>query len=264
LKTVNQNCDNGAARQIEPAHQSLGQGNTKFKLREAVADNLIVRRALRRVEESHEQENHMAHTSHKSYSRHSTHSSGWLDPKSEAETLTRRAFFSQEEYPELAFIRNEWRTIRDEGRNLRDSMIWIEDRRTAGQVWAFAPLLMEEGQRTPDRDRLCEFLRARAPRTMTILRDIPTLLGCGFSLLLAQGRIGTHDHTRPFVTAILGLSSADPSWIKVGSETQFIRKGELVIFDYTLPHEVVNESSVDRLALLILLPNKSLAGQTKG
>jgi aspartyl/asparaginyl beta-hydroxylase (cupin superfamily) len=135
-------------------------------------------------------------------------------------------------------------------------MMWVDDNRTAGKVWAFGPLMLEEGDRTPERDQLSEMMRGRATRTMALLGEIPTLLGCGFSLLLAQSRIDKHTHSMPFVTALLGLSPANPCWITVGSDSQRICEGEFTIFDYTLPHEVTNDSGVDRLALLILLPNK--------
>jgi aspartyl/asparaginyl beta-hydroxylase (cupin superfamily) len=170
----------------------------------------------------------------------------------------RHEFFPAGDYPELDPVRSEWREIRDEALSLQPAMMWIEDNRTTGKVWAFGPLLLEEGDRTRDRDHLSDLMRRRATRTMTLLRQIPTLLGCGFSLLVAHSRIDKHVHSMPFVTAILGLSRADPCWITVGSETERIREGELTIFDYTQPHEVVNASDVDRLALLVLLPNKSL------
>lgn len=167
------------------------------------------------------------------------------------------AFFPSSDYPELAHVRSEWREIREEARSLLPTMMWVEDYRTVGKVWAFGPLLLEEGDRTPDRELLCAFMRQRATRTMTLLHEVPTLLGCGFSLLLAGGRIGEHVHSRPFVTAILGLSAAHPCWITVGAETRPIQEGEFTIFDYTQPHEVVNASDADRLALLVLVPNKS-------
>lgn len=170
------------------------------------------------------------------------------------------AFFPAEDYPELTAVRSSWREIRDEGRRLIPQMIWVEDERTAGRVWAFGPLLLEVGDRSSTRDRLSALMRRRATRTMTVLRQLPNLLGCGFSLLLAGGRIGEHVHSGPSVTAILGLTPAQSCWITVGTETRAIREGELTIFDYAQPHAVVNAGDVDRLALLILLPNKSVPG----
>lgn len=167
------------------------------------------------------------------------------------------AFFPAGDYPELELVRSEWREIREEALSLVPAMMWLEDDRTTGKVWALGPLILEEGDRTPDRDVLADVMRRQATRTMTLLHQIPTLLGCAFSLLVARSRIDKHIHSMAFITAILGLSPADPCWIRIGSETQRIREGELTIFDYTQPHEVVNASDVDRLALLILLPNKS-------
>lgn len=170
----------------------------------------------------------------------------------------RPAFLPIINYPELEPIRSEWREIREEAVSLRSSMMWVEDNRTKGRVWAFGPLMLERGDRTVERDYLSDIMRRRATRTMELLYQLPTLLGCGFSLLLANSRIDKHTHSMPFVTAILGLSYANPCWITVGTESKRICEGELTIFDYTQPHEVVNASMVDRLALLVLLPNKNL------
>ena len=137
-------------------------------------------------------------------------------------------------------------------------MMWIEDERTNERAWSFGPLVLEEAARKPHRDQLCEALRVKTPHTMKILQDVPRLLACGFSLLRAHSRIRMHSHVDPCVTASLCLSPADPCWITVGSEMRHFHQGELVVFDFTLPHEIVNASSTDRLALLILLPNKSL------
>ena len=175
-----------------------------------------------------------------------------------SDTLTRPAFYSSEEYPELTSACSEWREIRDEGWGIRSEMMWIEDERTDDRAWSFGPLVVEEAARTSDRNRLCEALRVKTPHTMKILRDIPGLLACGFSLLRAHSRIRMHSHVDPCVTASLCLSPADPCWITAGCETRHFYQGELIIFDFTLPHEIVNDSSTDRLALLMLLPNKSL------
>ena len=175
-----------------------------------------------------------------------------------SDPLIRRAFFSAKEYPELSMVCSEWRAIRDEGRDIRSDMMWIEDERTNKRTWSFGPLIVEEAAKTPHRSQLCDTLRIKTPRTMKMVRDIPGLLACGFSLVRAHSRIRRHSHVDPCVTASLCLSSADPCWIRVGAETRRFHPGELIVFDFTLPHEIVNESSTDRLNLLILLPNKSL------
>src|SRR5437899_1709694 len=97
------------------------------------------------------------------------------------------------EQPRLAFfpylVRSEWREIREEALSLLPAMMWLEDDRTTGKVWALGPLILEEGDRTPDRDLLADVMRRRATRTMTLLHQIPTMLGCAFSLLVARSRI---------------------------------------------------------------------------
>jgi aspartyl/asparaginyl beta-hydroxylase (cupin superfamily) len=177
--------------------------------------------------------------------------------------MTQRAFFSLREYPELERVRRQWREIRDEGQKLRRDMVWIEDERTNGRVWAFAPLKPENVDRTPQLDAMSIAFRAKAPETVRLVQTIPRVLGYGFSLLLAGSRIDTHAHVNPYVTAMLGLSVGDSCWLTVGHETYKIRPGHILTFDYTLPHEVSNKSSKDRLVLLILLPNKSLCTSGK-
>lgn len=90
------------------------------------------------------------------------------------------------------------------------------------------------------------------------------MLGYGFSLLAAKGRIDMHAHRKPFVTAMLGLSVGQSCWLTVDGESRRILTGRMLVFDYTLPHGVSNQSSEERLVLLVLLPNKSVAGGSAG
>lgn len=172
--------------------------------------------------------------------------------------MMRPAFFPLYEYPELEPVRLKWKDICDEAQGLRRNMVWIEDERTTKRVWAFAPLQVEKDDRDGYLDRLSPAFRSRAPKTVELLHEIPGVLAYGFSLLLSRGRISAHAHRNPFVTAVLGLSVGDHCWLTVGDETQRIQQGNVLIFDYTLRHEVFNDSSADRLVLLVLLPNKSL------
>ena len=176
---------------------------------------------------------------------------------SEQAIAARRSFFPPTDYPELEPLHRSWSIIRAEGATLRPDMMWIEDVRAIDRRWAFAPLRLEEEDRTDELDALGASMRARAPSTTALADQIPRVLGYGFSLLLAHGHIGAHAHENPYVTAMLCLTAGTPCWIRVGAETKPIRVGELLIFDYTLEHEIRNESDVDRLALLVLLPNKS-------
>ncbi|HYE17548.1 MAG TPA: aspartyl/asparaginyl beta-hydroxylase domain-containing protein [Tepidisphaeraceae bacterium] len=167
-----------------------------------------------------------------------------------------RAFQPREAYPELEPLLEHWPEIRKEGERIRPHMIWVDDDRTDGRSWAFAPLWPEEEDRTPRLDAVSADLRSRAPNTVKLAAAIPGLLGCGFSLLLGRSAIGIHCHSNPFVTAMLGLSVGRPCWIAAGPETRDIQSGDILIFDYTFRHQVVNESADDRLVLLVLLPNK--------
>jgi len=168
-----------------------------------------------------------------------------------------QAFFPLRDYPELEPLRECWELIRREAQEFRADMVWVEDDRTAGRVWQFAPLQPEEEDRDPVLDELSHCLRRRANESARVVGAIPGVLAYGFSLLLGGATIGIHQHANPFVTAMLGLAVGDRCWITVGQETEHIRAGHMLIFDYTLPHTVVNESKEERLVLLVLLPNKS-------
>lgn len=174
--------------------------------------------------------------------------SGWLGVS--------QAFYPIEEYPELEILRSNWKTIRDEAWSLREQMLWIEDERTRGKAWAFAPLRVEEEDRDVMLDKVGRELRSEARRTVELVSQVPGVLGYAFSLLLAGATIAEHAHSNPYVTAILGLEVEAPCWIRVASDTRAIKEQRFVIFDYTLPHEVRNESKTNRLVLLVLLPDK--------
>jgi beta-hydroxylase len=177
----------------------------------------------------------------------------------------RRPFFPISDYPELKLIQQNWRELRCEGERLCNEMIWIQDERTDERVWAFAPLQPEKDDKDPYLNAVSQTLRDGASLTVDLVNSIQGVLGYGFSLLRAQSRIRSHAHSNPFVTAMLGLRVGDSCFIKVGGLTRRIRSGRMLIFDYTLPHGVSNESLTDRLVLLILLPNKSLcADETLG
>ena len=168
--------------------------------------------------------------------------------------LTRPSCYHIEIYPELAIVQRSWPEIREEALALRPDMIWIEDERTRGHTWAFGPLVPEEEDRDDVLDALSARLRERAPFTMRLMATIPELLACGFSMLCAGERIGLHAHPNQFLTAMLGLAGGSACTVRVGAESRPIRPGDLLLFDYSLPHEVVNAGPDDRLVLLMLIP----------
>ncbi len=98
--------------------------------------------------------------------------------------------------------------------------------------------------------------RRLVPKTTEILAAVPALEAYAFSALKPNGHIRPHRHTNAFVTAALCLQHGGNSYIVVGGERRDYRDGELIIFDYTLEHEVFNLGSKERIVLLMLLDNR--------
>jgi beta-hydroxylase len=92
------------------------------------------------------------------------------------------------------------------------------------------------------------------PITCGIVNKHPEIHLAMFSLLKKGGRI--YPHAGPFRGSIrvhLGLSTPndDRCYIKIGNQQYSWRDGELVAFDDTYRHEVVNDSDEDRLILFL-------------
>lgn len=96
---------------------------------------------------------------------------------------------------------------------------------------------------------------ARAPQTARLVRSIPGLNSAFFSILDAGAVIPRHRGvTRGIVTCHLALDVPDQPercTIQVTDQTLHWRAGKWLIFDDSYPHEVANETSQQRVILLI-------------
>lgn len=93
------------------------------------------------------------------------------------------------------------------------------------------------------------------PRTAAIIDSIPGA-GQASQVYLSVLRGGTHikQHFGPTNTKLrchLGLVVPDGARIRIGEETHEWREGELLIFDDSFEHEVWNDSSNERVVLIV-------------
>lgn len=174
-----------------------------------------------------------------------------------------RPFLDLGQFPELARLTAEWRTIREEGlRLMEDGLV----RQATGTndlgfnsffrtgwkrfylTWYGAPL--------PSAERLC-------PRTVALLRDIPTVHGAMFALLPPGGRLVRHRD--PFAGSLryhLGIATPnDPRcFIEVDGERRHWMDGEAMLFDETFIHHAENGASTTRLILFCDVERPLTAG----
>lgn len=166
----------------------------------------------------------------------------------------RTCFFPESDYPALAAVQAEWRTIRDEAKVALATL----GQRLGSQVgpsWIL-PLVPEGEDRHVFTEDVCRTARELAPITTAAVQRLPFVIAFAFSKLAPGTHIPLHEHWNPYLTAILCLQDAGTSHITVNGERRHFHDGELVLFDYTLPHEVWNEGTVDRLVLLMLVDRR--------
>ena len=100
-----------------------------------------------------------------------------------------------------------------------------------------------------------EATRHACPRTSAIIDSIPGAGQAGqvYRLVLRGGtHIGKHfGPTRTKLRSHLGLVVPDGARIRIGEETHEWQEGELLIFDDSFEHEVWNDSSNERVVLIV-------------
>jgi beta-hydroxylase len=161
-------------------------------------------------------------------------------------------FVEVHKFPQLAPLQANWQTIRDEALRLFDDG-YIRAAATYNDIgfnsffrrgWKRF-YLKWYGEFLPSAQALC-------PKTAALLAEIPSVNAAMFALLPPGGRLGAHRD--PFAGSLryhLGLvtSNSDKCRIFVDEQMYYWKDGEVVMFDETFVHHVVNESDVQRLIL---------------
>ncbi len=160
-------------------------------------------------------------------------------------------YISQDQFPELKLIRDNWRTIEAEARNLYETGHVIERAKTKDDI-AFNSFFkrgwkrfyLKWYQQPPNSARqLC-------PKTVALIESVPTINGAMFAILPAGGELGKHRD--PYAGSLryhLGLSTpeSDDCFIVVDNERYSWRDGKDVIFDETFMHYAKNNTDQDRI-----------------
>ena len=163
-----------------------------------------------------------------------------------------RPYQDAAQFPELARLTDNWRTIRDEGLRLMDEGMVREA--TAHNDIGFHTFFKRGWKRfylkwyddpVPSAEALC-------PQTVALLKQVPSVHGAMFATLPPGGRLGAHRD--PFAGSLryhLGLRTPndDGCWIEVDGRRYSWRDGEAVMFDETYVHTAGNDTEVTRLIL---------------
>ena len=156
------------------------------------------------------------------------------------------------QFPELAPLREHWREIRDEARTLLEAG---RVRPSDGHQDVAFNTFFERGWRRFYLKWYDDFLpsaEALCPRTVALVRSIPSVRAALFALLPAGGKLS--EHRDPYAGSLryhLGLvtPNSDACRILVDGRAYAWRDGEDVVFDETYIHRADNKTDEDRLIL---------------
>jgi aspartyl/asparaginyl beta-hydroxylase (cupin superfamily) len=168
----------------------------------------------------------------------------------------RPAFFPPESLPWLAEIQPHWPAIREEARRALAALEEQLGDETGGPSWIL-PLVPEPEDEHVFKPEVLSRARELSPVTVGLMAKAPAVAAYAFAKLAAGTHIPEHDHWNPYFTAMLCLQDGGGSHLIVNGERRDFKTGAIVLFDYTLPHEVRNTGHEDRLVLLMLVPRSA-------
>jgi beta-hydroxylase len=157
-----------------------------------------------------------------------------------------------ERFPELAKLRDNWETIRDEAVKLFDE--GFIRAAAKNNDWGFYSFFKSGWKRFYLKwyDDFLPSARALCPKTVELLNSIPTVHGAMFAMLPAGGKLGAHRD--PFAGSLryhLGLvtPNSDKCRILVDGVECVWRDGQAFIFDETFIHSAENRTDQNRIIL---------------
>lgn len=170
----------------------------------------------------------------------------------------KKAIINAADFPELAPIHNNWQTIRDEAVNLYKHQYFEKTKETGSQAsydigfrtffkygWSKFYLTWY-GHTHESAQRLC-------PKTVEILKQVPSVNGAMFSLLPVGSQLTRHlDPVACSLRYHLGLvtPNSDSCYINVDGQNYSWRDGQPFMFDETFLHFAKNNSDQYRLILM--------------
>jgi beta-hydroxylase len=164
----------------------------------------------------------------------------------------RARFFPVRDFPELAPLRDNWKVLRDEAYEL----LHAEQLRDAPRRndLAFNAFFRRGWKRFYLKwyDDVLPSAQERCPRTVELLRSVPSVHAALFALLPPGARLG--EHRDPFAGSLryhLGLitPNSDDCRLYVDGELYAWRDGEDVVFDETFVHSARNDTDQSRVIL---------------
>ncbi len=163
---------------------------------------------------------------------------------------SRQAWFSEETFPELQPLKDNWETIRDEALGLQNHIKAATGNNDAGFNTFFKRgwkrfYLKWYSEAHPSAEQLC-------PVTTRLVNSVPGIKAAMFAELPAGSHLGKHrDPYAGSVRYHLGLSTPndDGCFIEVDGESRSWRDGEAIIFDETFVHWATNGSDRTRIIL---------------
>lgn len=161
-----------------------------------------------------------------------------------------------------AALQPHWQAIAAEvqsasarGVERKGSNVWAPAARADGAAYGaeWRTLVLQ------DRGRWDPTNAALFPTTVRLVRDVVQApsLECFFARQAAGSGIKAHSDNCNFIhTAHLGLQVAPPTaeaaaWLQVGAERRRWAEGEWLVFDTSFEHSTMNETTSDRLVLLL-------------
>src|SRR5687767_2650304 len=164
-----------------------------------------------------------------------------------------RPLLTEQEFPELAPLSANWQTMRDEALKLQDEG-YIRGALHNNDI-GFNSFFKRGWKRFYVKwyDQALPSAQALCPKTVELLKSIPTVKGAMFALLDPRSHL--NPHRDPFAGSMryhLGLVTAnsDACFISVDGERYFWKDGEAVLFDETYIHFVENNTDITRIILL--------------
>src|SRR5258705_428653 len=169
---------------------------------------------------------------------------GWAVPNEPVVSVDR--------FPELAKLRDNWETIRDEAVKLFDE--GLIRAAAKNNDWGFYSFFKSGWKRFYLKwyDDFLPSARTLCPKTVELLNSIPTVHGAMFAMLPAGGKLGAHRD--PFAGSLryhLGLvtPNSDKCRILVDGVECVWRDGQAFMFDETFIHRAENATDVNRIIL---------------
>jgi beta-hydroxylase len=157
-----------------------------------------------------------------------------------------------EQFPELAKLRNNWQTIREEATRLFDE--GFIRAAAKNNDWGFYSFFKSGWKRFYLKwyDDFLPSARSLCPQTVELLNSIPSVHGAMFAMLPPGGKLGAHRD--PFGGSLryhLGLvtPNSDKCRILVDGVPCVWRDGEAFMFDETFIHSAENATDVNRIIL---------------